>query len=88
MRKALPNAAMLACQRRSPDGVNEGGREVSATKRQLEPAFRGRSEFFEVLLRIKRDQPRRYHINVSTGMQRRVEIYESLKREREGRKLT
>jgi hypothetical protein len=32
---------------------------VSATKRQAGPAFRP-DEFLETLLRIKRDQPRRY----------------------------
>jgi hypothetical protein len=34
------------------------------------------NEFFETLLRIKRDQPRRYEREVSAGMQRRVESYE------------
>jgi ABC-type arginine transport system ATPase subunit len=61
---------------------------VRATKQQLDSAFRGRSEFFEVLLRIKRDQPQRYQLNISAGTQRRVEIYESLKLKREGRTLT
>jgi hypothetical protein len=62
------------------------GREVSATKPQPEPEFRGRSEFFEVLLRIRDTQGRRYAREVPPGLKRRVSIYESLKREREGRK--
>jgi hypothetical protein len=56
---------------------------VSATKRQAEPEFRP-NELYETLLRIKRDQPRRYSSNVSIGTQRRVEDYAVLKREHEG----
>lgn len=50
------------------------GREVSATQQQAEPESR-RNEFYETLLRIKRDQPRRYQLNVGAGTRRRVEIY-------------
>lgn len=49
-----------------------------ATRATAEPEFR-RSEFYETLLRIRRDQPRRYAREVSAGMQRRVELYEERK---------
>lgn len=55
----------------------------TAAQQQPEPEFRIPSELFEALIRLKHDQPRRYQSNVSVGMQRRVEIYETLKRERE-----
>jgi hypothetical protein len=51
---------------------------VSANQRQAEPEFPP-NEFYETLLRIKRDQPRRYSSNVSAGTQRRVELYEERK---------
>jgi ABC-type multidrug transport system ATPase subunit len=51
---------------------------VSAPKRQAEPEFRP-DEYLETLLRIKRDQPRRYVREVSLGQQRRVELYEERK---------
>lgn len=51
---------------------------MSATERQAEPAFRA-DEFLETLLRIKRDQPRRYAREVGAGQQRRVELYEERK---------
>ncbi len=40
-----------------------------------------RSEFFETLLRIQRDEPRRYEREVSAGTRRRVELYEDRKRQ-------
>ena len=51
---------------------------MSATRRQAEPAFRP-DEFLETLLRIRRDQPRRYEREVSPGQQRRIELYEEWK---------
>ena len=45
---------------------------------QAEPEFRP-DEFLETLLRIRRDQPRRYAREVSSGQQRRVELYEERK---------
>jgi hypothetical protein len=66
-----------------PELSEKRGGEVSATKRQAEPEFQPK-ELYETLLRIKRDQPRRYQLNVSVGMQRCVESYEALKREHEG----
>lgn len=38
-----------------------------------------RSEFYEILLRIKRDEPRRYAREVGAGQRRRVELYEERK---------
>jgi hypothetical protein len=38
------------------------------------------NEFYEVLLRMRREQPRRYKSSISLGTQRCVEIYEELKR--------
>jgi hypothetical protein len=43
-----------------------------------EPKFQ-RNEFYETLLRMKRDQPRRYDLNVSSGMQVCVQLYERAK---------
>jgi hypothetical protein len=57
---------------------------VSATQQQAEPKFQ-RNEFYETLVRMKRDQPRRYRRNVSAGMQRCVEIYEERKVRAEGK---
>jgi ABC-type lipoprotein export system ATPase subunit len=51
---------------------------VSAPQRQAESKFRP-DEFLETLLRIKRDQPRRYVREVSAGQQRRVDLYEERK---------
>lgn len=51
---------------------------MSGPRRQAEPEFRP-DEFCETLLRIKRDQPRRYAREVSAGQQRRVELYEEHK---------
>jgi hypothetical protein len=48
---------------------------VSATQQKAEPRFQ-RNEFYETLLRMRRDQPRRYKHSISAGMQRCVEIYE------------
>lgn len=61
---------------------------MSATKRQADPAFRP-DEFLETLLRIKRDQPRRYAREMSPGMQVRVERYaQERKRAHESRGAT
>ncbi len=48
---------------------------MSAIRKIAEPVFQ-RNEFYETLLRMKRDQPRRYRRNISAGTQRCVEIYE------------
>lgn len=40
-----------------------------------------RNEFFETLLRIRRDEPRRFEREVSAGTRRRVELYEERKRQ-------
>lgn len=51
---------------------------MSTPRRRAEPEFRP-DEFLETLLRIKRDQPRRYAREVSPGLKRRVELYEERK---------
>ncbi len=51
---------------------------MSATRRQAEPEFR-RNEFFETLIRVRDNQPRRYEHKVSPGNRRRVELYEEQK---------
>jgi hypothetical protein len=51
---------------------------VPAPRGQAEPEFRP-DEYFELLLRIRHDQPRRYSREVSAGIQRRVELYEERK---------
>lgn len=51
---------------------------MSARQREAGPEFRP-DEFLETLLRIKRDQPRRYAREVSAGQRRRVELYEERK---------
>jgi hypothetical protein len=51
---------------------------MSTPGRQSEPEFRP-NEFFDTLLRIKRDQPRRYAREVSAGTRRRLELYEEEK---------
>ncbi len=45
---------------------------------QAEPEFRP-DEYFEILLRIRSDQPRRYAREISAGIQRRVQLYEERK---------
>jgi hypothetical protein len=37
------------------------------------------NEYFETLLRIRRDQPRRFEREVSAGTQRRVQLYQETK---------
>lgn len=55
------------------------GREVrDAARATAAPEFRP-NEYFETLLRIWRDQPRRYKSEVSLGLQKRVELYERAK---------
>jgi len=51
---------------------------VGAPRGQAEPEFRP-DEYFEVLLRIRSDQPRRYAREVSAGIQKRVQLYEERK---------
>lgn len=51
---------------------------MDAQHGQAEPEFRP-DEYFEVLLRIRRDQPRRYAREVSAGVNRRLELYEQRK---------
>jgi hypothetical protein len=51
---------------------------VPASQGQAEPEFRP-DEYFEILLRIRRDQPRRYAREVSAGQRRRAELYEERK---------
>jgi hypothetical protein len=61
---------------------------VSAVARQQpEPEFQVPSEFYEVLLRIKRDQRLRYAREVSIGLQVRVERYAEAKRQHEEREV-
>jgi hypothetical protein len=55
---------------------------VSTTRLHTEPEFRP-NEFYEMLLRIKSDQPRRYAREVSPGLQVIVGRYSDLKRAHE-----
>lgn len=47
----------------------------AAAARDQRPGF-ARNELFETLLRIRRDEPRRYAAEVGDGLRRRVELYE------------
>jgi hypothetical protein len=59
--------------------VCDGGREVrDATGTTAATEFQ-RSEFYEILLDIMRDEPRRYAKEVSAGQRRRVQLYEERK---------
>jgi hypothetical protein len=51
---------------------------LSTPRGQADPDFRP-DEYLETLLRIRRDQPRRYAREVSAGQRRRVELYEERK---------
>lgn len=50
------------------------------------PAF-ARNEFFEVLGRIKRDEPERYEREVSPGLRAQVARYEEMRDKHEQRQL-
>jgi hypothetical protein len=54
----------------------EGNQNSSA--QQSQPKFQ-RSEFYEALLRLRRDQPRRFKFSISLASQRSLAVYERQK---------
>ncbi len=54
--------------------MRENAKKLSSNKPPSQPGFE-LNEFYETLLRMKRDQPRRYARSISAGTQRCVCLY-------------